>query len=146
MLAIVFTLEKFNHNTSGCKLKIQSNHKPLQSILKKPLVCTPKRLKEMMMRLQKYNIDIHHKRGKIFIWRILCHGRTCLAKSLNTSTQLFFFQCLHQDCARYKKSPSSLHHCAPLKLSCAGGQQNASKDHTKSKHLMEKATKETVFI
>ena len=44
MLAIVFSLEKFNQYTYGRHVKIQSDHKPLESILKKSLACAPRRL------------------------------------------------------------------------------------------------------
>ena len=64
MLAIVFALEKFNHYTYGRKVKVQSDHKPLESILKKPLASAPKRLQGMMMRLQKYSFDVQYKCGK----------------------------------------------------------------------------------
>ena len=64
MLAIVFSLEKFNQYTFGRYVKIQSDHKPLEAILKKPLACAPRRLQGMMMRLQKYNIEVNYERGK----------------------------------------------------------------------------------
>ncbi|VDI51087.1 Hypothetical predicted protein [Mytilus galloprovincialis] len=41
-----------------------SHHKPLESILKKPLHCAPKRLQRMMLQLQKYNIQLVYKPGK----------------------------------------------------------------------------------
>ena len=41
MLAIVFALEKFNHYTYGRQVKVQSDHKPLESILRKPLASAP---------------------------------------------------------------------------------------------------------
>ena len=58
MLAIVFALEKFNQYTFGRHTKIQSDHKPLETILKKPLASAPRRLQGMMMRLQKYDIEV----------------------------------------------------------------------------------------
>ena len=63
MLVIVFSLEKFNQYTYGRHVKIQSNHKPLESILKKFLACVPKRLQGMMMRLQKYDYEVQYERG-----------------------------------------------------------------------------------
>lgn len=63
MLAIVFSLEKFNQYTYGRHVKIQSDHKPLESILKKSLACAPKRLQGMMMRLQKYDYEVQYERG-----------------------------------------------------------------------------------
>ena len=63
MLAIVFSLEKFNQYTYGRHVKIQSDHKPLESILKKSLACAPKRLQGMMMRLQKYDYEVQYESG-----------------------------------------------------------------------------------
>ena len=53
MLVSIFSPEKFNQHTYRPHVKIQSDHKPLESILKKSLACTPKRLQCtcMMMRL-----------------------------------------------------------------------------------------------
>ena len=64
MLAIVFALEKFNQYTYGRHVKIQSDHKPLESILKKSLACAPRRLQGMMLRLQKYDYEVRYERGK----------------------------------------------------------------------------------
>ena len=43
---------------------IQSDYKPLEAIFKKPLLSTPKRLQHMLLRLQKYNIDVICKKGR----------------------------------------------------------------------------------
>ena len=63
MLAIVFALEKFNQYAYGRHVRIQSDHKPLESILKKALACVPRRLQGMMMRLQKYDYEVRYERG-----------------------------------------------------------------------------------
>ena len=63
MLAIVFALEKFNQYAYGRHVRIQSDHKPLESILKKALACAPRRLQGMMMRLQKYDYEVRYERG-----------------------------------------------------------------------------------
>ena len=52
MLAIVFSFERFNQYTFGCRVNVASDHKPLETILQKPLVRAPRRLQSMMMRLQ----------------------------------------------------------------------------------------------
>ncbi|KAK3737844.1 hypothetical protein QZH41_004781 [Actinostola sp. cb2023] len=49
MLAIVYSLEKFHQYTFGRLVKVQSDHKPLEAILKKPLSRAPQRLQGMMM-------------------------------------------------------------------------------------------------
>ena len=43
---------------------VTSDHKLLESILKKPLHCAPKRLQRMMLQLQKYNIQLVNQPGK----------------------------------------------------------------------------------
>ena len=65
MLAIVFSvdMEKFNDYTFGRKAIIHTDHKPLESIVKKPLHRAPKRLRGMMIRLQKYDLEIRYERG-----------------------------------------------------------------------------------
>ena len=64
MLAIVYAMEKFRTYTYGRDITIESDHKPLVTIHKKPLQSAPKRLQRMLMRLQKYSIDIQYRPGK----------------------------------------------------------------------------------
>lgn len=64
MLAIVFSLERFNQYTFGRHVNVESDHKPLEAILQKPLVRAPRRLQSMIMRLQKYDFTVHYERGK----------------------------------------------------------------------------------
>ena len=64
MLAIIYALEKFNQFTYRRHVTIYSDHKPLEVILKKPLAHAPRRLQAMIMRLQKYDFDVHYKRVK----------------------------------------------------------------------------------
>ena len=63
MLAIVFSVEKFNDHTFGRKTIVHTDHKPLESIVKKPFHHAPKRLQGMMIRLQKYDLEIQYERG-----------------------------------------------------------------------------------
>ena len=68
MLAVVYALEKFNDYTFGRKTQIYTDHKPLTSIVKKPLHAVPRRLQSMMIRLQKYDFDLLYLAGsKMFI-------------------------------------------------------------------------------
>lgn len=50
-------MEKFHHYTNGRKVAAQSDHKPLENILRKPLLSAPKRLQRMMLRIQRYDVD-----------------------------------------------------------------------------------------
>ena len=61
----MFSCEKFDHFTFGRTVHVQSDHKPLESILKKPLYRAPKRLQAMMMRLQRYDLIISYVSGKL---------------------------------------------------------------------------------
>ena len=65
LLAIVFSCEKFDHFTFGRTVHVQSDHKPLESILNKPLYRAPKRLQAMIMRLQRYDLIISYVSGKL---------------------------------------------------------------------------------
>ena len=64
MLAVVFGCQRFHQYIYGKKVKIESDHKPLESIVKKPLQNTPPRLQRMLLRLQKYDIDLVYLAGK----------------------------------------------------------------------------------
>ena len=53
LLAIVFACEKCDQYVYGRdKVHVQSDHKPLEVIFKRPLVTAPKRLQRMLLRLQ----------------------------------------------------------------------------------------------
>ena len=64
MLAIVWSIEKFNQYTFGWDINVISDHKPLEQIMKKPLANAPKRLQGMLMRLQRYTVKIVYEQGK----------------------------------------------------------------------------------
>ena len=64
MYAIVFGTERFHQYIYGRPVEIITDHKPLEAILRKPLSAAPPRLQRMMLRLQKYEINVLHKRGK----------------------------------------------------------------------------------
>uniref|UniRef100_A0A1B8Y8I2 Gypsy retrotransposon integrase-like protein 1 n=1 Tax=Xenopus tropicalis TaxID=8364 RepID=A0A1B8Y8I2_XENTR len=64
LLAVVFGMEKFHQYTYGRHVTVHSDHKPLETITKKPLINAPKRLQLMLLRLQKYDCDISYCPGK----------------------------------------------------------------------------------
>ena len=51
-LAIVFSVHKFHEYVYGRKIKIISDHKPLESIFRKEIFKAPKRLQRMLIALQ----------------------------------------------------------------------------------------------
>ena len=63
MYAIVFGCERFHHYIYGRTTTVETDHKPLESIMKKPLPAAPPRLQRMMLRLQKYDINVIYRPG-----------------------------------------------------------------------------------
>ena len=64
LLAIVHACERFDQYLFGREVTVETDHKPLEAILKKPLLTAPKRLQRMMMRLQNYQLKVVYKKGQ----------------------------------------------------------------------------------
>ena len=58
MLAIVCRCEKFDQYLHGHKVTMETDHKPPVSISQKSIQSTPRRLQQMILRLQRYNVHI----------------------------------------------------------------------------------------
>ena len=57
------SLEKWHQYVYGRHVVIKTDHKPLESIAKKPLDRAPKRLQGMLLRSLAYDIDIQYTPG-----------------------------------------------------------------------------------
>ncbi|XP_062621337.1 uncharacterized protein K02A2.6-like [Saccostrea cucullata] len=66
-LSILFGLEKFDQYTYGRKVVIENDHKPLEAILRKPLSAAPRRLQDIMMKLNRYDITFKFVKGEDLI-------------------------------------------------------------------------------
>ena len=64
MYAIVFGCERFHHYIYGRSVTVDSDRKPLEPIMKKPLASAPPRLQRMMIRIQKYDNRVVYRPGK----------------------------------------------------------------------------------
>ena len=64
MLAVVYGLEKFHHNTHGRKVNVFTDHRSLVSIYQKPIAKASKRLQNLLLRAQQYDFSIKYKPGK----------------------------------------------------------------------------------
>ena len=65
MLAIVFGCTRFHEFIFGMPVVyIETDHKPLEMILKKPLYQAPPRLQKMIMTVQKYPLVVQYRPGK----------------------------------------------------------------------------------
>ena len=64
LLAVVFAFERFNQYTYARPVEVETDHKPLVSIVKKALTAAPPRLQRMLLRLQRYEFNMKYKPGK----------------------------------------------------------------------------------
>ena len=63
-MAILFGCERFYQYVFGKNFVIESDHKPLESIFKKPLNDCPPRLQRLRMKLLEYDLTVKYKPGK----------------------------------------------------------------------------------
>ncbi|GFS40662.1 retrovirus-related Pol polyprotein from transposon opus [Nephila pilipes] len=64
LLAVIYGLEHFNYYTYGRIVTVQTDHKPIQGLSKKPYDTISPRLQRMLFRLNKYNIQLEYVPGK----------------------------------------------------------------------------------
>ena len=63
LMAIVFACEKFHQYVYGQPVKVVTDHKPLEAPTKKNLNQVSPRLQRMLLRLQRYSLDITYRPG-----------------------------------------------------------------------------------
>ena len=69
----------------GRKVFVESDHKPLEAILKKSLLNAPKRLQRMMLRLQHFDFEVQYKQGPLmFLADTLSRATTPMGKTDET--------------------------------------------------------------
>ena len=64
MLSIVHACKKFHPYFFGKEVTVYNDHKPLEQILKKPLLAAPMRLQRMLLNLQWYDLIVKYRKGK----------------------------------------------------------------------------------
>ena len=65
MFSIVFAVQKFHQYVYGQQaVLVESDHKPIESIMRKPLGKAPPRLQRLMLKLQPYDLRIKYVPGK----------------------------------------------------------------------------------
>ena len=60
LIAVVFGCERFHTYLYGKSFTVESDHKPLEMIQRKPLTAAPPRLQRMLLRLQPYDVTIRY--------------------------------------------------------------------------------------
>ena len=64
-LAIVSCMDKWHQYLYGKHdITVHTDHQPLETIFKKPLSKAPRRLRGMMLKLQRYQFIVRYKKGK----------------------------------------------------------------------------------
>lgn len=87
-LAILFVVQRLDQYIYG-QHDGGHDHKPLESILRKPLSNAPKRLQDIMMKLNRYDIIFKYMKGKeLVIADILSRAYT----NDETETRLIIFK------------------------------------------------------
>ena len=65
MLAIVFGCERFHDYLYGQReITVESDHRPFEAILKKPIHQAPLRLQKMILRIKPYAVKVKYLPGK----------------------------------------------------------------------------------
>ena len=78
--AIVFGVEHHHTYIYGREITLWTDHKPLVSIISKPLASAPKRLQRLLLRLQSFLVKICYKPGKEMVLADTL-SRACLPTS-----------------------------------------------------------------
>ena len=90
-LAIVFGCQRFHQYLARKDLiLVDSDHKPLQSIFRKSILAAPCRLQRMLLRLQRYNIEVRYKPGKeMYVADHLSRAQLTETEDCNDEFQVF---------------------------------------------------------
>nr|XP_029698987.1 uncharacterized protein LOC115251324 [Takifugu rubripes] len=64
LLASLYACERFHQYVYGKMFEVETDHKPLVSIMNKPLNDCPVRIQRMLIRLQKYDVHMIYTQGK----------------------------------------------------------------------------------
>ena len=94
-LAICFGCEKFDQFLAGRHdpVVVETDHKPLEIIFKKSLISAPKRLQRMLLKLQRYNLDVRYvKVSKMYISDMLSRMNLPAVNAKLEPCDVFFSQ------------------------------------------------------
>lgn len=65
LAAVVFGVERFHQYVFMRNFVVETDHKPLETIIKKSFADTPPRLQRMLLKLQKYDLTLQYKKGTL---------------------------------------------------------------------------------
>ena len=84
MLAVTYAMERFDTYVYARSVTVETDHRPLISIHRKPLAAAPKRLQRMLLRLQRYNYKLVFRPGRDLILAD-CLSRACPPTATETT-------------------------------------------------------------
>jgi len=88
LLAVVFAMERFHFFVYGKLVTVQTDHRPLISIIKKSLTSAPRRLQRMLLRLQNYLINLVYVPGtKVVVADTLSRAFPPLSESQKSESE-----------------------------------------------------------
>ena len=67
---------------------VETDHKPIQIIVKKPLSKAPKRLHGMLLRMSQYDTEIHYKQGRTMHILDMLSRKALLRKEIQIKTNI----------------------------------------------------------
>ena len=105
LLAVVFGCERFHQYIYAKEVSVETDHRPLVSIISKPLNKAPARLQRMLLKLQRYNINLRYKPGKE-LYTADTLSRAYLPNTDKEDEELVL--CVHQAIARLPVSDKKL--------------------------------------
>lgn len=65
LLSIIYACEKYHQYIYGKVVEVETDHRPLEAILKKPIARASPRIQRMMIRLQRYEINVKYVPGRL---------------------------------------------------------------------------------
>ena len=90
LLAALFALEKFDQYVYGRPTKVCTDHKPLESVIRKPLHDAPRQLQRLLMRMQRYDISLEYIPGRQLPIADTLSRAPCGTSSQATNTKNLF--------------------------------------------------------
>ena len=79
LLAVTFAAEHFHHYIYGREVEVENDHKPLETIIRKPLQNASPRIQLMLLRLLRYRLNLKYVPGtKVCIADMLSRGHPSL--------------------------------------------------------------------
>ena len=111
-LSLVFGCQRFDQYLFGNeKVTAFTDHQSLQTILRKPINTAPKRIQRMMLRLQRYKLNVIYKKGStMYVSDHLSRSPLEKSKSNKSDWEIFTVQAEEQFTREVEETTTDLYH------------------------------------